>query len=785
MSQASSAQVSRVDSVHSGSAPADSVQGDQSGFHTPVFARVLQVLLCVGTLVYVVWLLTGPTGRVDARDAYLSVGLILIASAVVFTRVYCWQEGRWAWALFALALLGWAIADVLYQMWLSFLDPIPYPTIVDLLYISFGLLLIATIITLLVNGVGRPPLSVWLDALLVALATAAYVWIAVGFIIGDASGSKLSEVVVNITYPILDLVLLCLLLGTFAFLRWSVDARWWLLGIGCVIFAVTDTIYLLELTTGSYTQGTALDAGWRVGIAAMAMASWIRPGRIVTSALGLRVLIIPMVVFFATLALLIWATAHSIPAASVWLAAAALVVGAVRAAESLRRASLQAEIRRRVQTDELTGIGNRRWLNSRLDDALAGTAEGERCALIVVNIDDFTEVNDALGEARGDVLLRRLAPRIEGVAGASSTVARIGPDEFAVLIPSDVSRERAEQVAHSIAEVAARPFAMASSSAQLIITVSVGVAFVPDDSGTREELLNDAGVAMKRAKRTRAGVAVYDELQDGNDRRMLMLVQDLREAIQTDQLVCHFQPKLDLTTGDVHEAEALVRWQHPEQGLMYPDSFIGAAERAGLMDHLTVKILDVAMSQVAQWQRCGIYMTVAVNLSMTSLLDDTLPATVAATLSRYDLAPTTLVLEVTETVFMADPGHVQVVVNQLRNLGVQLSIDDYGHAYSSLGQLSALQASEIKLDRTFVTGLGGSDKLRSIVQSTIELAHNLGLRIVAEGVETGEDLAELQALGCDVGQGYYICRPGPADVITEWLLNRPSLITKSPIKSRT
>jgi EAL domain-containing protein (putative c-di-GMP-specific phosphodiesterase class I) len=289
------------------------------------------------------------------------------------------------------------------------------------------------------------------------------------------------------------------------------------------------------------------------------------------------------------------------------------------------------------------------------------------------------------------------------------------------------------------------------------------VALCPDHAATRTALMRCADVAMYQAKRTRTGHTVYAASEDTHDRARLETIEQLRHALDVGQLVCHFQPKAELSTGRVVGAEALVRWEHPERGLLAPDAFLTLAEQTGLMRPLTTVVLEQALAACRSWRDAGQDLTVAVNLSVSSLVDADLPAQVCALLRRHGLPASALELEITESVLMADPDRAKETVDRLRGLGVAVSVDDYGTGYSSLAYLRQLALDELKLDRTFVSGLGHDDRDVAIVRSTIELAHALGLRLVAEGVETADDWHVLARLGCDLAQGYYLSRPVPTD----------------------
>jgi EAL domain-containing protein (putative c-di-GMP-specific phosphodiesterase class I) len=306
----------------------------------------------------------------------------------------------------------------------------------------------------------------------------------------------------------------------------------------------------------------------------------------------------------------------------------------------------------------------------------------------------------------------------------------------------------------------------------LTVDASIGIAVGPGHSGAAEELLQLADLAMYRAKGTRTGAASYDDARDGEGRHRLETVEQLRAGIATGELVLHYQPKLDLRTGGVDGVEALVRWQHPERGLLYPDAFIDLAESAGLMSQLTETVLGQALAQCRSWADAGLELDVSVNVSPTDLVDDAFPAMVAAQLDRYRLPATRLVLEVTESLLMADRERAVRVLEQLRDAGVGISIDDYGTGYSSLAYLASLPVTELKLDRAFISSMPGSPRAAAIVTSTLQLARSLGLVLVAEGAEDAETVDALSRLDCDQVQGYHVSRPVPPAALESWLHDR-------------
>ncbi|HEY3021910.1 MAG TPA: EAL domain-containing protein [Solirubrobacteraceae bacterium] len=416
--------------------------------------------------------------------------------------------------------------------------------------------------------------------------------------------------------------------------------------------------------------------------------------------------------------------------------------------------------------DALTGLPNRTLFHERVTAAISSGARG-RHAVMLMDVDHFKEVNDTLGHHHGDELLREIAARLAKAVRPEDTVARLGGDEFAVLVPDLDRDETAVAVAERLLRTLQDPLHIEGLS--LEVTASIGIATHPAHGDRVELLLRHADVAMYEAKRGHTGHQVYRPENDRHSTHRLTLAAELRKAIDEGELELHFQPQADLATGAVRGVEALVRWRHPSRGLIAPGDFIPLAERSGLIAPLTSFVLDQALGQASRWRDSGLVLPIAVNLSARSFLDHELPAEIAALLSKWGTDAELLQLEITESMLMSDPDRARTVLERLTRQGLRLSIDDFGTGYSSLAQLKRLPVDEIKIDRSFVIDMGSSANDEAIVRSTIELAHNLGLSVVAEGVEDEASLRALRRLGCDLAQGFHLGRPLPAESLTPLL----------------
>jgi len=433
-----------------------------------------------------------------------------------------------------------------------------------------------------------------------------------------------------------------------------------------------------------------------------------------------------------------------------------------------RTARISAEKEHQALHDPLTDLPNR----SSFDDALQRRMsqprhESPRAAVLLIDLDRFKEVNDTLGHQAGDELLRQIGPRLQGVVPDGAVISRFGGDEFAVLLPDVVDEADAQELALRISRSIEEPFRV--DGFNLEVQASIGVALYPDHGAVSDELVKRADIAMYVAKRLQSNAEIYDPEQDHHSTRRLELVSELRKAIIDGEIILYYQPKLDLATGQVRSAEALVRWMHPRLGLVPPGEFVPVAEHTGLIRPLTSYVLTSAVRQAAAWRAAGREIAVAVNLSARNLHDGGIITEVPVNLARFDLPSRLLRLEITESSIMADPVRARKSLDALHDMGVGLSIDDFGTGYSSLAYLQNLPVSEIKIDRSFVTNVLENEGDQVIVRSTIDLARNLGMRVVAEGVETSEHWQQLAEYGCDTAQGYFLSRPLPAAELTAWL----------------
>jgi diguanylate cyclase (GGDEF)-like protein len=411
--------------------------------------------------------------------------------------------------------------------------------------------------------------------------------------------------------------------------------------------------------------------------------------------------------------------------------------------------------------DALTGLPNRSRMRAlvvrQIEEA---DAAGSRFAVLMLDINRFREINDTLGHSNGDELLRQVGERLRVAVGGRGRVARLGGDEFVVLLPTGTDGEGAETVARRIARQLRAPLEV--EGLELEVDAGIGIARYPDDGGDAQTLLRRAEVAMYQAKQRHQPHVAYSAEHDDHSPVRLALAGELRRALESREIVPFYQPQVSLASGEFTGVEALARWQHPTLGLLSPASFVDIAERTGLVKALTLRMIEQALEDRRTWAADGVELDVAVNLSVRSLLDPRLPAQVARRLEDAGADAAQLKLELTESTIMADRETATAVLDELAAMGVRLAIDDFGTGYSSLAYLKQLPVDELKIDKSFVLGLGSDRDDATIVRSTVQLGHNLGLTVVAEGIETAGVLAQLAQLGCDKGQGYLLGRPMPA-----------------------
>ena len=713
---------------------------------------------------------------------YNAVNLAAIAACLLTAR----RAGtdRLAWWSMSAALALTTCGDVVYTLVITPLAVEPFPSIADAFYLAYYLPLYVALIALVRTRVPRFHASMWLDGVVGALGAGA---VALAVLLRPAleiiEGDR-AAVLATIAYPVADVVLLGLLVAVGAILGVCGDRTLLLFGGAIVANLVGDIVYLDLAAHGVYVEGGALDLTWLVASALIAVAatSGASAPRAEAPAhrstrVGWRVLALPLACNVVSLLVLGAGYSDDLNPVAAWLAVGCVLAALCRTAITFREVRAFNEVKEQAHTDELTGLPNRRALLEAARVVLTTASARRPAALLLLDLDGFKEINDSLGHTAGDLLLRLIGPRLQPALRPGEVLARLGGDEFAVLLP-DAGLDEAQERAERLRKLILQPFTL--EDIRLHVGVSIGVATAPVPAATVQEMLRCADVAMYAAKAAREGVHVYVPDPHGGSGDRLRTMEELRTALDnTDQLVVHLQPQIALTDGRVVGAEALVRWNHPTRGLLSPGELLPAAEQAGLLRPLTDLVLDLALTATARWWPHQ-QVPVSVNLSAANVNDLDLPGKVAAGLARHGLPPRALTLELVEDTLMADPERGRTVLGELRLLGVRTSIDDYGTGYSSLAYLRHLPADELKLDRSLTADVDHDRRAAAIVQHTVALAHDLGLRLVAEGVEDAATGAALARLGCDIAQGYAIARPMPVDDFLRWLVTpRPFLLEQT------
>jgi diguanylate cyclase len=720
---------------------------------------------------YTLLLLLPDIGVPDAvRDVVIGNLVFVLPTLVIAARALLVRADRlWCSLLVAGALCFFG--GNLVFLWLQRVQDPPFPSWADVGYLSNFPFVIAALLVSLRSRMGGLRLSIALDAVVGALAASTVcVWIITP--LTRTYDLPLFPLLVSFAYPTGDVLIIAAAVGVLAVTGGRPGGFYPYLIAGLVVFAVADTVYAYRVAYDTYQVGQPLDAMWALGMVVVAHGVWRRrTPRETRPEVGLASL---WLVGLATLVVLVVLTAapgaHA-PYLVVLLAGATLVACAARTLEAFTRVRDLAAARRQALTDDLTQVGNRRLLYQRTEQALTDRAESGSVALVLLDLDRFKEVNDSLGHHTGDALLQVVGQRLGTVishSGPELLLARLGGDEFAVLVP-DVGLETATELAQRLHDCLTGPVQL--DNILLHTKASVGLAMFPAHADNRSDLLRCADLAMYHAKRSGRGVAVYEHGLAALTRDRLELAEQLHQGIRRGELELHYQPQLD-ADGHVPSVEALVRWRHPTLGLVAPDVFLPIAEERRLMPDVTRIVLDIALRDCARWRSLGHPMTVAVNLSGPDLLDVGLPDRVTGLLARHDLRPDSLILEITETNIMTDPVQAHETLRNLRELGVELAVDDYGTGHCSLAYLRRLPVQELKLDRSFVQHCATDAKDAAIVTSTVQLTHALGLRMVGEGVEDADVAALLFAAGVDRVQGWHYARAMPVADLLDWCTAR-------------
>jgi diguanylate cyclase (GGDEF)-like protein len=673
----------------------------------------------------------------------IATGLCLLRAALMPTERSAWFALGGGLALYA---AGWIVDLFVYGGAAS------QPSYADALWLGAYAGFYPGVVLLGRDRFARRGLGMWLDGLLGALALAAAT--AATALHGQLANLDTgSAAAIGAAYPVSDVALLTFLATMFASSSWRPSRSGTALLAGLLVLGGADTLYAVDSAASGWSAGSAYDPLWGVAALLIAASAWLPARRAALHRDTRRALLFPSAFAAVAVGVLVYGQTTSLSVLPVGLAVAALATVMVRMALLLKETAALAVSRKLSLTDDLTGLDNRRSFSAEVQAAIT---DERPFALLMIDLDQFKELNDTLGHHLGDELLRCVGPRLGSVSRDGDVVARLGGDEFGVLVRG-ADTEAATAAAARLRAALARPFALAGIS--LHVGASIGIAVFPEHAEDAGTLMRDADVAMYEAKRGRTGHEVYKPKDDHHSRDRLALAGEVRRALAQDEFALHYQPVADLDSGELVGVEALVRWRHPERGLLAPGAFLPAIEHTEVMREVSHRVLAMAINQAGAWFRTDRAWRVAVNLSATDLLDRALVDDVAALLRRYGTPARRMTLEVTESILMTDPARAMEVLAELRGLGVHLALDDFGTGWSSLTHLQRMPVDEIKIDRSFVAAMATDAGSAAIVSSTVDLAHALGLRVVAEGIEDEATWTRLRTVGCDAAQGYYLSKP--------------------------
>ena len=730
------------------------------------------IIVVFGTAGFIV----SPGASADANESLLVTALSLFfVLLIIRIGLAAWKQPnrRPPLVAFGLGVILWSAGSAVLNAAVP-ASATTFPAPGEWLFLSSYLAFAAFLTLDAMSRRGRTAVA-WLDAVIMVGAVIAVA----GAILLTPFVSSFPEggipLLVAILFPLIDVSLAVVVVG-----QWALAARTWgrgtaLLILGFVALAVADSSLVLNLGSNTYAFSTLLSVLWGVSFMLLAGGAIApRPPivamsrRLPSAFLVTSFLIAIALLLIAPEGLLGWAI--SIPAALTLIATGA------RLAVALKESREAAEAFQMAQTDDLTGLPNRRAVLKVLDD---GIVAQEPIGLMLLDLDGFKEVNDTLGHSAGDTLLELVALRMRDALPPDVLLARIGGDEFAIVARHDDELDLLEQ-AQAIRSTLLAPAKV--DGMDLAMHASLGITIREPGDTRAADMLRRADVALYEAKVTRSGAQLYDAQRDEFSRQRLRMGEELRRALHKGHVVTWYQPKVDALTQQAIGLEALVRWEHPERGMIPPMAFLSVARRSGLMHELSEVVARRAIGDAARWHRAGLDLNVAINLAPSELLSGTLLPTIYQAIEDGRIPAHLITIEVTEDTFLADPERARDVLIDVRRHGLKTSIDDYGTGFSSLAYLRDLPVTELKMDRSFVSTVCTDDRSRLIVASTIDMAHALDLRVVAEGVESAAVTAEVVAMGVDLLQGYHQSPPMPADQVETWVRewNAQSMISRAP-----
>jgi diguanylate cyclase len=730
------------------------------------------------------WLVCGwgndQTAAVASEFILIGFAVFAFVCAVLAARAARGRR-RIAWICQAVGLAGWAVGEMLWTYFDLVLHTDPFPSIADAAYLLYPVGACAALV-LYCGGYSRPGRGrMVLDALIVAGSLFEIFWVLVLRDVYEAGAESRFELGLSLAYPVSDIVVVTVAVLVLGRARPGSRVTLGLLTLGNVLNATSDSVWVYLDANNAYVNGDLVDVGWILGLLVLGSAALLSRRSVhaddltphVSSRTSSWLPYLPIGLAGAVCAPMVIRT----PGMAPLLASSMVLIGAVLARQFLmvgENRRLLAMVADQALRDPLTGLANRALFHDRLTHAmqLLNERDNQSVTVLSLDLDDFKLVNDSLGHPAGDALLKMVGERILGCVRSSDTVARLGGDEYAVLMEG--TAEQSRLIAHRVVQEFSRSFVL--DGHELIIRPSVGLAVVTarDLTTSADVMLKHADMAMYSAKRSSiGGVHTFtpDIVSGERGPLGLRLLGQLRHAISNVDLTLVYQPKFDLRTGEIVGVEALLRWPHPERGLLSPDQFLPMVRKHGLMHSVTDLVLARALDDAAVWHSKGVGVPVAVNLFAPSLADLELPGRMVQALEERGLRSNALAVEITEDLLLDNMNRARTVLTRLRECGIRVAIDDFGRGYSALWYLRELPIDEVKLDKGFIAPILVDRKAAAIVRAVINLAHELDVTTVAEGVEDAETATRLREYGCEVAQGFHCGVPLDAPAMLETLLS--------------
>jgi diguanylate cyclase (GGDEF)-like protein len=739
------------------------------------FQFYAQLVSVIAVTTYAVALFTdvhSHTGTSPLATVWLGRIATFLPAIPIFARVRRRGELRGTWLIMGLGILLFNVGSLLRSLPADGLTRIMTPTVRDVVFVLAYFAIAVAVALVMQQSFGPRANSVRLDGIIAGLALASLAslyWFKQSI---EISGRPLIAEL-NIFNPILVLALLVLLLAGLVPKHFRSDAITSLLIIGMTAFAVSDVIDLNHAVFVSSSSEAFVAALRPVGLCCLALAAWPRIDRrgdvrgFLMAPRGLN--IIPVIFGTLSVAILALSVIRSISESTRFMALAALMLVIIRMVMTQGEVRLLGKSNfSDARTDHVTGLPNRRAFLEDGEAKLASLKPDEQLGIVLIDLNGFKEVNDSIGHAHGDELLKIVGQRFAKRIAGRGSVARLGGDEFAYTFVIDADADPTAS-AKELAWTLSDPVSLDGTKVR--VNASVGVAIWPQHGLTHVELLRSADVAMYEAKRSHIEVSVYRDENDANSRERLSLINDLRTVIERHRLTMHYQPTRNLRTNALHGVEALVRWEHPTLGMLQPDAFIPLAEQVGLIVPLTRTVLDLAITELARLDRSGHSLQMSVNISRWDLMDEHLVESLDHMLQWHRIRAERITLEVTESCLSQDPVRAQQSLERLRKAGVKISIDDFGVGYSSMSQLLELPVDELKIDKSFVLAINSDRRAISLIRSMIEMSRALGLLVIAEGIEGADNYELLRSAGTDIAQGNFVSPPLTSSQLDEFLSN--------------